>query len=462
MSVRTRFAPSPTGFLHIGGARTALYCWLEARHRGGQFILRIEDTDRERSTDEAVKAILDGMNWLGLDHDEGPFYQTLRMDRYAKVAEDLVRAGKAYYAYEPKDELEGMRAEQMAKGVKPRYAGIYRERSEPMRDDPHRVIRFRNPASGSVVFNDKVKGRIEWSNEELDDLVMVRSDGFPTYNFAVVVDDIDMRVSEVIRGDDHVNNTPRQINIMRALGATPPLYAHLPTVLTQNGEKLSKRYGARGVLQYRDDGYVREAIVNYLARLGWAHGDAEVFSVDEFVAWFDLEGLSSSPGRFDPDKLKWLNHEHLKRLAPEKLAERLSPFLAAAGIGTASGPPVSAVATLLRDRSPTLVDMAEAARYFYQAPPVDRALLDEQINASNRPALIELHRQFATLGWTRESIGAAIKSAASAHGVKPAQVMMPLRALVAGTPKTPAIDAVVELVGREHTRERMAQGLGII
>jgi len=463
--VRVRIAPSPTGFLHVGTGRTALFVWLFARKHDGTFILRIEDTDQERSTVEAEQAIVDAMRWLGLDYDEGPYYQMQRMDRYRAVLDDMLARGLAYRCYTTPAELDALRTEQMARGEKPRYDGRWRPENAGNRTPPKDVppvFRFRNPDDGLVAWSDAVKGPIEISNGELDDLVIARSDGTPTYNFCVVVDDIDMRITHVIRGDDHVNNTPRQINIMRALGAPPPLYAHLPTVLTQNGEKLSKRYGARGVLQYRDDGYVREAIVNYLARLGWAHGDAEVFSVDEFVAWFDLEGLSSSPGRFDPDKLKWLNHEHLKRLAPEKLAERLSPFLAAAGIGTASGPPVSAVATLLRDRSPTLVDMAEAARYFYQAPPVDRALLDEQINASNRPALIELHRQFATLGWTRESIGAAIKSAASAHGVKPAQVMMPLRALVAGTPKTPAIDAVVELVGREHTRERMAQGLGII
>ncbi len=464
MSVRTRFAPSPTGFLHLGNIRSALFPWAFARHHRGTFILRIEDTDQERSTVEAEQAIVDAMRWLGLDYDEGPYYQMQRMDRYRAVLEDMLARGLAYRCYTTPAELDALRTEQMARGEKPRYDGRWRPENAGHRTPPKDVppvFRFRNPDEGVVAWSDAVKGPIEISNGELDDLVIARSDGTPTYNFCVVVDDIDMRITHVIRGDDHVNNTPRQINIMRALGATPPLYAHLPTVLTQNGEKLSKRYGARGVLQYRDDGYVREAIVNYLARLGWAHGDAEVFSVDEFVAWFDLEGLSSSPGRFDPDKLKWLNHEHLKRLPPETLADRLSPFLAAAGIGTASGPPVSAVAALLRDRSPTLIDMAEAARYFYQAPPVDRALLDEQINASNRPALIELHRQFATLGWTRESIGAAIKTTASGHGVKPAQVMMPLRALVAGTPKTPAIDAVVELVGREHTRERMAQGLGI-
>ena len=278
MTVRTRFAPSPTGFLHIGGARTALYCWLEARHRGGEFVLRIEDTDRERSTEEAVQAILDGMQWLGLNHDDGPIYQTARLERYKQVADELLKAGKAYYAYESKDEIEAMRNEAMAKGEKPRYNGYYRERNEPYRDDPNRVIRFKNPTEGSVVFDDKVKGRVEWSNSELDDLVIFRSDGWPTYNFAVVVDDIDMGISEVIRGDDHVNNTPRQINIYHALGAPVPEFAHLPMILGPDGQKLSKRHGAVSVMQYRDDGFLPHALLNYLVRLGWSHGDQEIFS----------------------------------------------------------------------------------------------------------------------------------------------------------------------------------------
>ncbi|MEO8803460.1 MAG: glutamate--tRNA ligase, partial [Rudaea sp.] len=319
MTVRTRFAPSPTGFLHIGGARTALYCWLEVRHRGGEFILRIEDTDRERSTDEAVKAIIDGMNWLGLEHDEGPFYQTLRMERYRKVADELVRAGKAYYAYESKQELDTMRAQQMEQGVKPRYAGAYRDNSAALRDDPDRVIRFRNPASGSVVFNDKIKGRIEWNNEELDDLVMVRSDGFPTYNFAVVVDDIDMRIGEVIRGDDHVNNTPRQINIYHALEASIPEFAHLPMILGADGQKLSKRHGAVSVMQYRDDGFLPHALLNYLVRLGWSHGDQEIFSFAQMIEAFSLDAISSKGALFDTQKLDWVNSMHMKDLSAASL-----------------------------------------------------------------------------------------------------------------------------------------------
>ncbi len=461
-AVRTRFAPSPTGFLHLGNIRSALFPWAFARHHQGTFILRIEDTDQERSTAEAEQAIVDAMAWLGLDYDEGPYYQMQRMDRYRAVLDDMLAKGLAYRCYTTPAELDELRAEQTARGEKPRYDGRWRPENAQGKTPPEGVApvyRFRNPDDGVVAWDDAAKGRIEIANAELDDLVIARADGTPTYNFCVVVDDLEMRITHVIRGDDHVNNTPRQINILRALGATPPVYAHLPTVLTPGGEKLSKRHGARGILQYRDDGYLREALVNYLARLGWAHGDAEVFGVDELVSWFDLHGLTASAGRFDPEKLQWLNHEHLKRLDADELERRLTPFLTAAGIGVAAGPPVARVGALLKDRSPTLVEMAEAARYFYQAPPVDRALLDEQLTPANRPVLTELASEFETTDWTREAIGAAIKAAAARHGIKPALVMMPLRALVAGTPRTPAIDAVLELVGRDATRARMIEGL---
>ena len=461
-AVRTRFAPSPTGFLHLGNIRSALFPWAFARHHQGTFILRIEDTDQERSTAEAEQAIVDAMAWLGLDYDEGPYYQMQRMDRYRAVLDDMLAKGLAYRCYTTPAELDELRAEQTARGEKPRYDGRWRPENAQGKTPPEGVApvyRFRNPDDGVVAWDDAAKGRIEIANAELDDLVIARADGTPTYNFCVVVDDLEMRITHVIRGDDHVNNTPRQINILRALGATPPVYAHLPTVLTPGGEKLSKRHGARGILQYRDDGYLREALVNYLARLGWAHGDAEVFGVDELVSWFDLHGLTASAGRFDPEKLQWLNHEHLKRLDADELERRLTPFLTAAGIGVAAGPPVARVGALLKDRSPTLVEMAEAARYFYQAPPVDRALLDEQLTPANRPVLTELAIEFETTDWTREAIGAAIKAAAARHGIKPALVMMPLRALVAGTPRTPAIDAVLELVGRDATRARMIEGL---
>ena len=462
MTVRTRFAPSPTGFLHLGNIRSALFPWAFARHHRGVFILRIEDTDVERSTEEATQAIIDAMAWLGLDYDEGPYHQMQRMDRYRSVLDDMLARGLAYRCYTTPAELERLRAEQMARGEKPRYDGRWRPenaRGKTPPDGVAPVFRFRNPDDGVVAWDDAVKGPIEIANRELDDLVIARADGTPTYNFCVVVDDLDMRITHVIRGDDHVNNTPRQINILRALGGSPPIYGHLPTVLTPQGDKLSKRHGAKGVLQYRDDGYLPEALVNYLARLGWAHGDAEVFSTAEFVSWFDLTGLSPAPGRFDPEKLEWLNHEHLKRLDDDTLASRLQPFLAQARIATAGGPPVARVAALLRDRAPTLVAMADAARYFYEAPPVDPVMLDSQLTPNGRTALVELHDAFATLDWERPILGAAVKAAATRHALKPPQVMMPLRALVAGTLKTPAIDAVLELVGRDATRARMAKGL---
>ena len=458
--VVTRFAPSPTGMLHIGGVRTALFSWLYARRMQGQFILRVEDTDLERSTPEAVKVIVEGMAWLGLEHDQGPFYQTQRLDRYKEVIAEMIKAGTAYHCYCSKEELDAMRADQQARKEKPRYDGRCRHGKGPgPASGRSPVVRFKNPEEGATIVEDVVHGAVTFQNKELDDLIIARSDGTPTYNFCVVVDDVDMRITHVIRGDDHVNNTPRQINIMRALGATVPIYAHLPTVLTPGGERLSKRHGARGVLQYRDEGYVPEAIVNYLARLGWAHGDAEVFGVDEFVAWFNLQGLTPSPARFDPEKLQWLNHEHLKRLDDAELGRRLAPFLAAAGIATTSGPGVERVAALLRDRAATLTAMAEAARYFYEEPALDAAMLAGQINDANRTALVDLQDELASVPWERAALGAAIKAVASRHGLKPAQLMMPLRAVVAGTLKTPAIDAVLELVGRDATRVRLAQGL---
>ncbi|MEP6485071.1 MAG: glutamate--tRNA ligase [Rudaea sp.] len=462
MTVRTRFAPSPTGFLHIGGARTALYCWLEARHRGGQFILRIEDTDRERSTDEAVKAILDGMNWLGLHHDEGPFYQTLRMDRYAQVAADLVRAGKAYYAYETKDELDAMRAEQMTKGVKPRYAGIYREQNAELRDDPNRVIRFRNPASGSVVFIDKVKGRIEWSNDELDDLVMVRSDEFPTYNFAVVVDDIDMQISQVIRGDDHVNNTPRQINIYHALGASIPEFAHLPMILGADGQKLSKRHGAVSVMQYRDDGFLPHALLNYLARLGWSHGDQEIFSLKEMIDLFDVSNVNKSAARFDLEKLSWLNQHYLKNDKPDEIAAHLEWQLRERGYDTAHGPAPMDVVIALRERSQTLKEMAEKASVWYE--PIkqwdDAAISKHLKSPTAASALTAAHEQLAIVSeWTVQSVHKAIELAAAAINEGMGKIAQPLRVAMTGTQVSPSIDHTVYLVGRTRALKRIEDAL---
>ena len=465
-TIRTRFAPSPTGFLHLGGARTALFAWAFARHHGGQFILRIEDTDRERSTEEAIKAILDGMAWLGLDYDEGPHYQMQRLDRYKAVSDDMLARGLAYRCYMTPQELETLRAEQTRRGEKPRYDGRWRpENLQPGQTPPPGiapVLRFKNPLQGSVAWEDQVKGRIEIANAELDDLVIMRRDGVPTYNFGVVVDDLDMSITHVIRGDDHVNNTPRQINMIRALGAEPPLYGHLPTVLGADGTKLSKRHGAVSVMQYADSGFLPEAMVNFLARLGWGHGDDEIFSREQLVEWFDIKHVHPSPARFDADKLAWVNHEHIKRLSDEVLGERLRPFLERAGLDVSRGPSPASVAALLRDRAETLAEMADAAHYFYAAPTdvidVPNKFAKDMTDAV-RAALPELLAVFESVDWTREAIGAAIKSVAAKHGLKPPQVMMAVRALVTGIPQTPAIDAVLALVGRERTVERIARGL---
>ncbi|APG05160.1 glutamate--tRNA ligase [Luteibacter rhizovicinus DSM 16549] len=462
MTVRTRFAPSPTGYLHIGGARTALYCWLESRRRGGEFVLRIEDTDRERSTQEAVQAILDGMSWLGLVHDEGPYYQTLRMDRYREVAEQLLREGKAYYAYETKEEIEAMRNAAMAAGVKPRYNGYYRDRDEPMRDDPNRVIRFKNPATGSVVFDDKVKGRIEWSNEELDDLVIFRSDGFPTYNFAVVVDDIDMGITEVIRGDDHVNNTPRQINIYKALGAPVPEFAHLPMILGPDGQKLSKRHGAVSVMQYRDDGFLPHALLNYLVRLGWSHGDQEIFSVDDMKTLFDVADVNKAASRFDVNKLSWLNQHYLKTDDPAVLGLELAWHLEKIGIDPAKGPNPADVVVALRDRVQTFKEMAERATIWYG--PIlawDDKAIEKHLRTETAPAALEAAKaEMAALpAWTPEAIHGAVERVAASLELGMGKVAAPLRVAMTGTQVSPSIEHTIYLAGREGAISRIDEAL---
>ena len=461
MTCRTRFAPSPTGFLHIGGARTALYCYLEARRRGGQFILRVEDTDRERSTDAALQAILDGMAWLDLEHDEGPFYQTLRMDRYRQVAEDLLRAGKAYYAYETKEEIEAMREQAMAEGRKPRYNGYYRDRNEPLREDPNRVIRLKNPTAGSVVFQDKVKGRIEWSNEELDDLVLIRSDGFPTYNFAVVVDDLDMKITDVIRGDDHVNNTPRQINIYEALGAAVPAFAHLPMILGPDGTKLSKRHGAVSVMQYRDDGFLPHAVLNYLVRLGWSHGDQEIFSRAELIELFKIEDVNQSASRFDLAKLSWLNQHYLKNEDPEALAPHFEWHLRQAGYDLDSGPKPADVIVALRDRVQNFKDMAERAHVWY-APltAYDDAAVSKHLTAAAASPLAGMRERLAALAdWGPEPINAALGETAEALGIGLGKIAQPLRVAITGTQVSPSIEHTVYLAGREQALRRIDAAL---
>jgi len=462
-TIRTRFAPSPTGYLHLGGARTALFAWAFARHHGGQFILRIEDTDVQRSTKEAIQAILDGMAWLGLDYDEGPYYQMQRLDRYKAVLDQMLARDLAYRCYTTPQELEALRTEQMARGEKPRYDGRWRpENMKPGQTPPPGVapvFRFKNPSQGTVAWDDQVKGRIEIANAELDDLVIVRSDGIPTYNFGVIVDDLDMAITHVIRGDDHVNNTPRQINMIRALGADPPVYGHLPTVLGADGAKLSKRHGAVSVMQYADDGFLPDAMINALARVGWAHGDDEVFSRTQLVEWFDIAHVHPSPALFDLEKLDWVNHEHIKRLSDDALGERLRPFLQRSGLDVSGGPSPASVAALLRDRAPTLAKMAAAAHYFYAAPTYVEGKFAEQMTDAVRGALPDLDAAFGAIDWTREAIGAAIKTTAATHGLKASQIMMAVRALVAGTTSTPAIDAVLALVGRERTINRLERGL---
>jgi glutamyl-tRNA synthetase len=457
MTVRTRFAPSPTGFLHIGGARTALYCWLEARRRGGEFVLRIEDTDRERSTEEAVQAILDGMSWLGLRHDEGPVYQTARLERYKQVADELLKAGLAYYAYESKDEIEAMRNEAMAKGEKPRYNGYYRERNEPYRDDPNRVIRFKNPLEGSVVFEDKVKGRVEWSNAELDDLVIFRSDGWPTYNFAVVVDDIDMGITEVIRGDDHVNNTPRQINIYKALGKPVPEFAHLPMILGPDGQKLSKRHGAVSVMQYRDDGFLPHALLNYLVRLGWSHGDQEIFSEEEMIRLFDVADVNKAASRFDVTKLSWLNQHYLKTEEPSSIAPEFEWHLAQAGIDFSKGPQPADVIVALRDRVQTLKEMAERAKIWYG--PItewdDKAVAKHLQNDSAVAVLEAAKALLVNVEWKPEPIHGVIEQVAAKLELGMGKIAQPLRVAMTGTQVSPSIDHTIYLAGREEALKRI-------
>ncbi len=464
MACRTRFAPSPTGYLHIGGARTALYCWLEARRRGGQFILRIEDTDRERSTQAAIDAILEAMDWLGLDYDEGPIYQTQRIDRYRDVAAQLLAAGHAYYAYETREQLDAMREAAMAAQEKPRYNGAYRDRNEGYRDDPDRVIRFKNPIGGTVAFEDKVKGRIEWSNDELDDLVILRSDGYPTYNFAVVVDDLDMQITDVVRGDDHVNNTPRQVNIYHALGAPVPYFAHLPMILDPDGAKLSKRTGAADVMQYRDDGYLPHALLNYLVRLGWSHGDQEIFSIDEMKSLFDLKDVNAKASRLDPAKLGWLNQQYLKNDDPVQVGRHLEWHLRNEGCDLAAGPAPADVVVALRDRVQTLKDMAERAAVWYRPlETYDEAAIAKHLKPAAKAPLTDMHERLVALSaWTIEGINAAFHATVEASGLGMGKVAQPLRVAITGTQVSPDIAHTVYLAGRDEALKRIDAALARI
>ncbi|MBI3938343.1 MAG: glutamate--tRNA ligase [Betaproteobacteria bacterium] len=461
--VRTRFAPSPTGYLHIGGARTALFCWGFAKKHRGTFILRIEDTDLERSTRESTQSILDSMAWLGLEC-EGPYFQMQRLSRYREVAERLVKEDKAYHCYATKEELDALREAQRARGEKPRYDGRWRPERARMRKltpppGAKPVIRFRNSEEGEVTFHDLVKGPITVSNTELDDLVLLRADGVPTYNFGVVVDDIDMNITHVIRGDDHVNNTPRQINIYRALGAPLPRFAHVPMILGQDGERLSKRHGAVSVTQYRDEGYLPEALLNYLARLGWSHGDEEIFTMQQFVDWFDLEHISKSPAKFNPEKLAWLNQQYMKGADNARLAALAQPFLAADGCAVEHGPSLVQVAGLLKERVSTVEELADAAVYFYREIEPAEALKSQHYTADVKPALVELRERFAAIAWNRQSINETIKSVIAERKLKLPKVAMPLRVMVTGGTQTPSIDATLELIGRDGVLARMARQL---
>ena len=457
MTVRTRFAPSPTGFIHLGNIRSALYPWAFARATGGVFVLRIEDTDLERSSQAAVDVIIEGMKWLGLDHDEGPFYQMQRMDRYKAVLAEMVAAGHVYPCYMSMAELDALRERQMANKEKPRYDGTWRPEPgkvlPPVPEGVKPVLRFKNPQGGVVAWDDKVKGLIEIRNDELDDLVIARPDGTPTYNFCVVVDDIDMAITHVIRGDDHVNNTPRQINIFRALGKEPPVYAHLPTVLNEQGEKMSKRNGAKPVTQYRDEGYLPDAMVNYLARLGWSHGDDEIFSRVQFLEWFNLDHLGRSAAQFDEAKLRWVNAQHLKAMDDAALAPLVAEQLIKRGI--TADERLAAICGLFKDRCDTTVALAGWAAAFYAdvAPSAEERA--QHVTPAIQPALATLSEKLAASAWDKASISAAIKETITAHGIKMPQLAMPVRVLVMGTAQTPSLDAVLELQNQQTVLTRL-------
>jgi len=460
MTVRTRFAPSPTGLLHIGGVRTALFCWLYARRHGGTFVLRVEDTDRERSTPEAVQVILDGMAWLGLHADEGPFYQTERYPRYREVIRQWLTEGKAYHCYCSKEELEQMRNAQLARKEKPRYDGRCRARTKPV-EGVTPVVRFKNPLEGAVIVDDAVHGKVVFQNAELDDLIIERSDGNPTYNFCVVVDDYDMKITHVIRGDDHLNNTPRQMNMLRAMGVEPPVYAHLPMILGPDGTKLSKRHGAVSVLYYREEGYLPEALLNYLARLGWSHGDQEIFTLEEMTALFDIQDVNKSASAISPDKLAWINQQHLMKLPPARIAQELRWQLERLGVDAAKGPALEPIVEAQRERSKTLKEMALASRFFFEAPQAyDEKAARKNLNAETRPLLEQARAALAGLGeWTAASVHGAILSLAEATGAGLGKIAQPLRVAVSGGGVSPPIDQTLAILGRDATLARVDRAI---
>ncbi|SFN13265.1 glutamyl-tRNA synthetase [Izhakiella capsodis] len=461
MKIKTRFAPSPTGYLHVGGARTALYSWLFARNHGGEFVLRIEDTDLERSTQQAIDAIMDGMNWLSLDWDEGPYYQTRRFDRYNAVIDEMLQAGTAYKCYCSRERLEQLRESQMANGEKPRYDGHCRDGHQHHDASEPCVVRFSNPQEGSVVFDDQIRGPIEFSNQELDDLIIRRTDGSPTYNFCVVIDDWDMQITHVIRGEDHINNTPRQINILKAIGAQVPVYAHVSMILGDDGKKLSKRHGAVGVKQYRDDGYLPEALLNYLVRLGWSHGDQEIFSIDEMKHWFSLDAVSKSASAFNTEKLLWLNHHYINALPAEYVATQLQWHIDQENIDTRNGPELAALVKLLGERCKTLKEMAASCRYFYEDfTEFDADAAKKHLRPVARQPLEVVRDKLVAIGsWTPENVHHAIQSTADELGVGMGKVGMPLRVAVTGAGQSPGLDVTVHAIGQTRSVERINKAL---
>jgi glutamyl-tRNA synthetase len=467
MTVKTRFAPSPTGYLHVGGARTALYSWLHAKSKGGQFVLRIEDTDIERSTQAAVDAILEGMAWLGLDWDEGPYYQTKRFDRYNEMVDKLLAEDKAYKCYAPKELLDEIRAEQEANKQMARYDANHPKIiavNQAATEDQPCVIRFRNPKHGSVVFDDEIRGKIEISNEQLDDLIIRRSDGAPTYNFCVVVDDWDMGITNVVRGEDHINNTPRQINIYEALGAPIPSFAHCSMILGDDGAKLSKRHGAVSVMQYRDEGYLPNALNNYLVRLGWSHGDQEIFSREEMIDLFSLDHVSKSASAFNTDKLLWLNNHYIKTSEPEYVAEYLQWHMDHQNIDTSNGPALTEIVTALAERAKTLVELASSSRYFYEEyEDFEATAAKKHLRPVAKEPLVAVQNKLqATDDWSAENLHKIIEDTAAELEIGMGKIGMPLRVAITGAGQSPSLDITLALIGKERSLKRITRAITFI